>query len=124
VAILTEWVKRGAVWPGYKAPRPPATSLPADLLDPNAPVIVKHLQAWYKADALSYRDGETVHVWPDSSGHGRDLARDLAPTKGNRTGGTGTPPKSITSGTINRRSAVRGGERIRFVAGTAGEDQR
>ena len=107
VAVLAEWVKRGAVWPGYKAPMTPAASpATADPLDPNASSLAKHLQAWYKADALSFQDGETVHVWPDSSGHGRDLA----PTKGSRTGGTGTPPKFVASSTINQRRAVRFGE--------------
>ncbi len=107
VAVLAQWVKRGAVWPGYQAPMTPATSLSAaDPLDPNAPPLAKHLQAWYKADALLFQDGETVHVWPDGSGHGRDLA----PTKGSRTGGTGTPPKFVKTGAINHRGSVRFGE--------------
>jgi len=107
VAVLAEWVKRGAVWPSYQAPMTPAAPLAAaDPLDPNAPSLARHLQAWYRADALSFRDGEPVHVWPDGSGHGRDLA----PTKGSRPGGTGTPPKFVTSGTINRGRAVRFGE--------------
>ena len=107
VAILAEWVKGGAVWPGYKAPMTLATPLTAaDPLEPSAPALIKNLQAWYKADSLLFQDGETVHVWPDGSGHGRDLA----PTKGSRPGGTGTAPKFVTGGTINRRPAVRFGE--------------
>jgi Protein of unknown function (DUF1553)/Protein of unknown function (DUF1549)/Concanavalin A-like lectin/glucanases superfamily/Planctomycete cytochrome C len=104
VAVLAEWVKRGAIWPGYQAPMTPSAAIAAtDPIDPNAPAIVKHLQAWYKADALSFQDGETVPVWPDSSGNGRDLS----PTKGSRPGGTGTAPKFATNGTLNHRPGIR-----------------
>lgn len=107
MAILAGWVKRGAVWPGYKAPITPAGGGPAaDPLEPNAPSLAPHLQAWYKADATAFENGETVHVWPDSSGHGRDLT----PTKGSRPGGTGTPPTFVTSGTVGGRRSVRFGE--------------
>lgn len=61
VAVLAEWVKRGAVWPGYKAPMTPATPFSAaDPLDPNAPALIKNLQAWYKADALMFLVGAAV----------------------------------------------------------------
>jgi mono/diheme cytochrome c family protein len=107
VAVLVEWVERGAVWPGYKAPATKGGALTTpDPLEPDAKVLAPNLQAWYKADALHYQDAETVYLWPDSSGHGRDLA----PTKGSRAGGIGSSPKYVTTGTVNQRRAVRFGE--------------
>ena len=36
--------------------------------------LAPHLQVWFRADSLHLADGERVHVWPDQSGHGRDLS--------------------------------------------------
>ena len=68
-----------------------------------AATLAPFLQAWFKADALSLANGQPVHVWHDSSGHGRDLSE----TAGVFPGGTGTPPTFVAAGGINRRAAVR-----------------
>jgi cytochrome c553 len=100
---LALWVKAGAVWPEAKPLAGTKAAQPARSLEPNAPALRKHLQAWYRADRLSLAEGDAVHVWPDSSGHGRDLAA----TKGVRTGGVGAAPSFVKAGTVYRRPAVR-----------------
>jgi len=106
IAHLEAWVKAGAVWPN-SANAPGSTdaksSQPLPVLEPNAPPLRGNLQAWYRADRLPLGDGKPVHVWPDSSGKGRDLAA----TEGVRTGGVGKPGTFVSTGTVNGRAAVR-----------------
>jgi hypothetical protein len=70
---------------------------------PNHASIAPYLEAWYHADSLRLSSGERVHVWPDQSGHGRDLAA----TRGVRAGGVGTAPQFVAASEVNRRPAVR-----------------
>ena len=106
IAHLEAWVKAGAVWPNSTAT--PSTGVPKTTpslmpVEPNAPALRGNLQAWYRADKLPLADGKPVHVWPDSSGKGRDLAA----TEGVRTGGIGKPGTFVANGTVNGRPAVR-----------------
>ena len=75
----------------------------ADFLSPDAPALKPHLQYWWKADALTLADGAPVQLWPDRSGHGRDLA----PTRGVRVDGQGAAPTFAVQSTINKRPAIR-----------------
>jgi cytochrome c553 len=105
IADLVAWVKAGAVWPGGEIVKGTISDPVTPLLSraPNDPALARYLQAWYRADALPLQDGKPVHVWPDSSGHGRDLAA----TAGVRPGGVGQAPHFAAAGTVNRRPAVR-----------------
>ena len=105
VADLAAWVKAGPVWPDAPAAAAAGAVQPVRSLEPNAASLQKHLQAWYRADKLPLADGKPVHVWPDSSGQGRDLAA----TSGVRAGGVGQPGKFVKSSTVNGRPAVRFG---------------
>ena len=75
----------------------------ADFLPPDAPTLKPYLQFWWKADALSLPDGAAVQLWPDQSGHGRDLS----PTQGVRVNGQGLAPVFIMQSTVNKRPALR-----------------
>ncbi|MEE2706819.1 MAG: PSD1 and planctomycete cytochrome C domain-containing protein, partial [Planctomycetota bacterium] len=107
VAALEQWVKSGAVWPVSEVAEDNTPTKPARLGSaiqaPNDPALAAALQLWLKADALGADDGAPVHVWPDQSGRGHDLAA----TKGVRKGGTGTPPAFVAKGRVNGRPAVR-----------------
>jgi cytochrome c553 len=103
IADLAAWVKAGAMWPNAPAIVPMGTAKAARSLEPNAAPLQKHLQAWYRADKLAKADGQPVHVWPDSSGNGRDLAA----TSGVRAGGVGQPGKFVKASMVNSRPAVR-----------------
>ena len=70
---------------------------------PNDGELAKSLQLWLRADALTLNDGEAVHVWPDQSGHGRDVSA----TKGVRAGGVGLPGRFVRESTLLKRPAVR-----------------
>lgn len=111
IAHLVEWVKQGAVWPGAvvgQAADPTAASEVALPIEPQAGDLAKSLQLWLKANAISLSDGDPVHVWPDQSGHGRDVSA----TKGIRTGGVGQP------GRFARQSRLMGRPAIRFDTST------
>ncbi|MFN0053086.1 MAG: DUF1549 and DUF1553 domain-containing protein [Planctomycetales bacterium] len=69
----------------------------------NAPDLVPHLQLWLRADALGHPDGSPVPVWPDQSGHGRDLSA----TKGIRHDGAGSPATLVRESRLHRRPALR-----------------
>ena len=69
---------------------------------PNGETLASHLQLWLKGDDLLLKDGEPVFVWPDKSGHGRDLSA----TKGVRTDGVGLPGMFVKESTMQRRPAV------------------
>ena len=72
-------------------------------LNPNAGDLAKSLQLWLRADDLALTDGESVFIWPDQSGHGRDFSA----TKGVRKDGVGLPGKYFKESTLQRRPAVR-----------------
>ncbi len=72
-------------------------------LNPNAGDLAKSLQLWLRADDLALAEGESVFVWPDQSGHGRDFSA----TKGVRRDGVGMPAKFSKESTLQRRPAVR-----------------
>ena len=104
IADLVAWVKAGAAWPAAVAATASPTPAKALLsITPNAPPLRPHLQAWYRADRIPLTDGKPLHVWPDSSGKGRDLSA----TSGVRTGGVGKPGMFVAESTVNRRPAVR-----------------
>ncbi|MFO0878165.1 MAG: PSD1 and planctomycete cytochrome C domain-containing protein [Gemmataceae bacterium] len=103
VRDLVVWVRAGATWPKASAATPSRTPQTVAILEPNAAPLRPNLQAWYRADKLPLSDGKPVHVWPDSSGKGRDLAA----TEGVRTGGVGKPGTFVSTGTVNGRAAVR-----------------
>ncbi len=104
IADLVAWVKGGAVWPegspAAAAAPPPAAPAP---LAPNGESLASHLQLWLRGDDLSLKDGEPVFVWPDRSGHGRDLSA----TKGVRSDGVGLPGIFIHESAVQRRPGVR-----------------
>ncbi|MBM3968893.1 MAG: DUF1549 domain-containing protein [Planctomycetes bacterium] len=106
IATLAEWIKLGAAWPGTTiiaktAVVPPLSSIVATL--PNDGELAKSLQLWLRADSLTLDDGDPVHVWPDQSGHGRDVSA----TKGVRVGGVGMPAKFVRASALLKRPGVR-----------------
>lgn len=106
IADLARWIQGKAPWPGSTTePQPPSKAeIPvAPSLSPNDGLLAASLQLWLRADSLSLSDGEPVPVWPDQSGHGRDVSA----TKGIRAGGVGQPARYIQSSTLMGRSAVR-----------------
>ncbi len=106
IAAISEWISAGAVWPGTSKnvpaensshmPIPPFTS-------PRDGDLALSLQLWLKADSLALNDGDPVYLWPDQSGHGRDVAA----TKGVRADGTGLPAKFAKESALQKRPAVR-----------------
>ncbi len=106
IEALSKWVREGAVWPGATA-TPPAESAEADAIAaprlPNSGSLAAALQLWLRADALQLADGESVFVWPDQSGHGRDVSA----TKGVREGGVGGPGNFVRQSNLYGRPAVR-----------------
>ena len=103
IADIEAWVKAGAVWPDAPASAASAAPSVVKTLEPNAPSLKPHLQAWYRADTLPLADGAKVHVWPDSGGRGRDLSA----TAGVRPAGVGQPATYIAASGVHRRPAVR-----------------
>jgi hypothetical protein len=70
---------------------------------PNDEKLVPHLQLWLRGDDLSLQDREPVFIWPDRSGHGRDLSA----TKGVRSDGVGLPGVFVRESAVQRRPGVR-----------------
>ncbi len=106
IASLAEWIKSGAVWPGAAAPTATATSAALSSIvatPPNDGELAASLQLWLRADSLTLTDGEPVYVWPDQSGHGRDVSA----TKGVRVGGVGLPARFVRESTLLKRPGVR-----------------
>ena len=106
VETLTRWVRDGAVWPGATATTPEQSSDAAAITPPRLPNsggLGTSLQLWLRADALQLADGESVFVWPDHSGHGRDVSA----TKGVRDGGVGGPGNFVRQSNLYGRPAVR-----------------
>lgn len=106
VEALSKWIRHGAVWPGGTATTPSQDSGgSAAILPkmPNSSELVASLQLWLRADSLQFEDGAAVHVWPDRSGHGRDVSA----TRGVREGGVGGPGNFVRQSTLMSRPAVR-----------------
>lgn len=106
IDVLQKWIRDGVVWPGavMSASTIEEDSLPAVIPKlPNSDTIKGALQLWLRADLLQISDGESVPVWPDQSGRGRDLTA----TKGVREGGVGGPGNFVMHSTILGRPAVR-----------------
>jgi hypothetical protein len=106
VEALAQWIRDGAVWSGATATTPgessDATAITPPRL-PNSGGLGTSLQLWLRADALQLADGESVFVWPDQSGHGRDVSA----TKGVRDGGVGGPGNFVRQSNLYGRPAVR-----------------
>jgi len=104
IADLVAWVKAGAVWPeaNSTAAAAPLPVAPPPLT-PNGESLAPHLQLWLRGDDLSLKEEEPVFVWPDQSGHGRDLSA----TKGVRKDGVGLPGVFVRESAVQRRPAVR-----------------
>jgi len=106
VEALALWIRDGAVWPGSTATvatesaEPTAITVPKP---PNSAELAAALQLWLRADALQLDDGASVFVWPDQSGHGRDVSA----TKGVRDGGVGGPGNFVRHSNLYGRPAVR-----------------
>ncbi len=106
IEALTLWIRAGAVWPNAAAKvstKSTDTSAISAPRLPNDGDLAEALQLWLRADSLQWTDGESVPVWPDQSGHGRDLSV----TKGIREGGVGGPANFIRQSNLNGRPAVR-----------------
>jgi hypothetical protein len=106
ISVLAEWIKSGAVWTGpmtavAAAAAPPLSSIVS--APPNDGELAKSLQLWLRADSLTLNDGDPVHVWPDQSGHGRDVSA----TKGVRVGGVGLPARFVRESALLKRPGVR-----------------
>ena len=105
IAALAAWIKAGADWPDEPAgvavpvakPNSPAP------MPPNQGSLAQALELWLNAEALTLNDGEPVHVWPDRSGHGRDVSA----TKGVRANGVGLPGTFVKRSDLLKRPAVR-----------------
>ncbi len=105
IADLEQWIQSGAKMPAETQSVRPGLTSDGSHLPPLSPADAKlrtYLQAWYKADSLLLSDGEPVWVWPDESGHGRDLTL----TRGVRPDGTGTAPHFAKQSTLRKRPAV------------------
>ena len=103
---IAEWIRTGALWPDAAttvAPNPATNTVIPPSTDPNAGELAKSLQLWLKADSLTLNDGDLVNLWPDHSGHGRDVSA----TKGVRVDGVGLPPKFAKESALSKRPAVR-----------------
>ena len=105
VADLVKWVQSGAVWPrAANAKTSPATS--SRSIQPMLPgdaALAPHLQLWLKADSLELADGQPVVVWPDRSGH----ERNLVPLSDADAGGVNPAPRFTRRSRVNRRPALR-----------------
>jgi hypothetical protein len=106
IEALSKWVRQGAAWPGAP-PTMPQEIAPAEAItmprSPNSGNLASALQLWLRADALQLADGESVFVWPDQSGHGRDVSA----TMGVREGGVGGPGNFARQSNLYGRPAVR-----------------
>lgn len=105
IAALAKWIQAGTVWPGAATTAIASAAAVTSIVPtpPNDGELAKSLQLWLRADSLTLSDGEPVYVWPDQSGHGRDVSA----TKGVRVGGVGMPAKFVRESTLLKRPGVR-----------------
>ena len=72
-------------------------------VEPNDASVSTKLEVWYRAADLKLADDDDVKLWPDRSGHHRDLV----PTRGAHPNGTGSAPRFIGTSLISGQPAVR-----------------
>ncbi len=72
-------------------------------VEPNDASLSAKLEVWYRAADLKLADEDDVQLWPDRSGHHRDLV----PTRGAHPNGTGLAPSFISASLISGQPAVR-----------------
>ncbi len=105
IAAFATWIEAGAAWPDSDS-LAATTATPAkavSLTPPNDGALAQSLQLWLRADSLLLNDGDAVHVWPDASGHGRDVSA----TKGVRADGVGLPARFVHRSSLQKRPAMR-----------------
>lgn len=104
IADLVAWIKAGAVWPNEGVPAAAVAPLPRgpQPMLPNDGELAAALELWLRADDLALADGEPVYLWPDHSGHGRDMSA----SKGVRKDGVGLPAKFLRESSLLRRPGV------------------
>ena len=105
IAAFVAWIKAGASWPD-SAPGATKSAVPmpaVTITPPNDGELAQSLQLWLRADALLLNDGDPVYVWPDQSGHGRDVSA----TKGVRADGVGLPGRYVQRSLLLKRPSVR-----------------
>ena len=103
ITDLAVWIKSGAVWPGAAVTVASTPPVEVQASAPNVGEFAKSLQLWLRADSLTLNDGDPVYIWPDQSGHGRDVTA----TKGIRNDGVGLPGKFAKQSTLLKRPGVR-----------------
>ena len=103
IAALTQWIHAGAF--GRVREAAPPTVRPWTPSDPRRPTTgsLRRIELWLRADSLDVADQETVSVWPDESGHGRDVSA----TQGVRAGGVGLPARFVRQSSCSSAPAVR-----------------
>ena len=104
IGDLVAWIKSGAVFPDGNPVAATAGAVATTVvpLHPNDVNLAPDLQLWLNGHDLLLKDGDPVFIWPDKSGHGRDLSA----TKGIRPDGVGLPGVFVREGSIQRRPAV------------------
>lgn len=105
VEDIAAWVNAGAKWPTFvpTKSRRPASVRSAPSRAPNDPAFGPSIQLWLKSDDRGWQDGQTVHLWEDSSGRGHDVVA----TAGARIGGTGAPVQFVASSRVSSFPAIR-----------------
>ena len=105
IVDLATWIQAGARWPGDAPTVAASSDAPSSVppAPPNEGELANSLQLWLRADSLTLDDGEPVYLWPDRSGHGRDVSA----TKGVRADGVGLPGRFAKQSTLLKRPAVR-----------------
>ena len=107
IAALTDWIKAGAIWPGEAAAVRDGGGAGDHSIVPN---VAQRRRAGRGARSfgcgpIRWRSAteSLVYVWPDQSGH----ARDVSATKGVRAGGVGLPARFVRESTLLKRPGVR-----------------
>jgi len=103
IADLEKWILSGVRWPNSPNSNDSRDPKQVSELLPDHAELKSALQVWLKADSIQFDKDESLPVWPDQSGHGRDLTL----TKGLRETGVGTAPTWIAQSSINGMPAVR-----------------
>ena len=105
---LARWINEGLYWPGEKIKSDETNETSSNLINiapllPDSGELSEALQLWLRADSLTLSENDSVYIWPDTSGKGRDFSA----TKGIRAGGTGLPARFVKSSSIMGRPAIR-----------------
>ena len=72
IAALEQWVRDGAVWPQPRPVRKQTMERQSGVVarSPADGELAAELQVWLKADAIQFKEDETLKVWQDASGRG------------------------------------------------------